>query len=117
MGTTGCPKGPNWRARAMHPPVYSLITQRDPVEHARRRKPWNRAFNSTALKEYEPIVTRRASQLLEGVASKKGVLDLAQWISFFTYDFMGDMACVVNFYPFGPRNAAHPFRLLLPFLR
>ena len=94
MGTTGCPKGPNLRARAMHPPVYSLLTQRDPVEHARRRRPWNRAFSTAALKEYEPIVAKRVSQLVEGISQRKGVTDLAQWISFFTYDFMGDMVYV-----------------------
>ena len=51
-------------------------------------------MNTTALKEYEPIVAKRAAQLVERVGEQKGVLDLAQWISYFTYDFMGDMAYV-----------------------
>lgn len=90
----------------MHPPVYSLITQRDPIEHARRRRPWTRAFSTAALKEYEPIVANRVAQLVEAVGHQKGVTDLAQWISFFTYDFMGDMACVFDRFP---RSSATDF--------
>lgn len=66
----------------------------DPVEHARRRRPWNRAFNSTAIKEYQPLIVKRVIQLVDGVsadAAKKGVVDLSCWLRWFTYDFMGDM--------------------------
>ena len=83
-----------------------------------QRKPWNRAFSSTALKEYEVIVANRARQLLgciedrvNGSDKKAGVeLDIAAWFGYFAYacsfswpvlrsnilcystDFMGDMA-------------------------
>ena len=68
---------------------------RDPVEHARRRKPWNRAFNSAALKDYQPKIAHRASQLVEELTKQSGVVDLSLWISWFAYDFMGDMAWVL----------------------
>lgn len=87
-------------------------------EHAGRRKRWNRAFSTVSVKEYEPMVIRRALQLvdelhrksLEGDTISEISADLAQWLSFFACvsilvvfllnrdhtffrtDFMGDMA-------------------------
>lgn len=62
----------------------SMIALRDPVEHARRRKPWNRGFNTEALKGYEEIIETRATQLLDQLAKQDGVVDLAKWLSYFT---------------------------------
>ena len=70
----------------------SLIGQRDPVKHMRQRKPWNRAFSSTAMKEYEVIMAKRARQLidcLENLVQGSGrtdgaVLDMATWLNYFT---------------------------------
>ena len=71
--------------RNLHAPILPLVAIGDPTEHARRRKAWNRGFSTTALKEYVPIITRRAGQLLSGLrdASNEGPVDLAQWISYF----------------------------------
>ena len=99
LGTTGLTKGPSWDGRAMHTGPPALVAYRNPAVHAKRRRPWNRAFNTSALKEYEPVVARRATQLVESISKQKGFTDLAQWISFFTYDFMGDMAYVSQFVP------------------
>ena len=74
-----------WDGRNMytHPP--GLVACRDTAMHAQRRRPWNRAFNSTSLKEFQPLIVKRAHQLVEGLAAKEGqVADLAQWFSFFT---------------------------------
>ncbi|KAJ3478916.1 hypothetical protein NLI96_g9421 [Meripilus lineatus] len=93
MGTTGLPKGPNWPGRALHPAFSPLIIIQSHDEHSRRRKPWNRAFSTSSLKGYEPVIEKRARQLVEHLSEHKDeVVDLAQWISFFTFDFMGDMA-------------------------
>ncbi|KAI0683262.1 cytochrome P450 [Cytidiella melzeri] len=96
-GLTGVPRGPGMSifdlsAAGMYPQVPSLIMHRDPVEHARRRKPWNRAFNTAALKEYQPIIASRVSELVERLAGQKGVIDFSLWISWFAWDFMGDLA-------------------------
>ncbi|KAJ3546904.1 hypothetical protein NM688_g5462 [Phlebia brevispora] len=91
MGSQGMPKGPSWDGRGMHQPVKSMIAVRDPAEHQRRRRPWNRAFNTAATKEYEPMLKKRAVQLVEALEKQSGIVDLAQWISYFSYDFMGDM--------------------------
>jgi hypothetical protein len=55
------------------------------------RKPWNRAFSSTALKEYEIIVAKRVRQLLgclddmieKSDEKANAVVDMTQWLKFF----------------------------------
>jgi cytochrome P450 len=57
-----------------------------------QRKPWNRAFSSSAMKEYEDIMANRIRQLsgclealVHGSARKEGVLlDIAAWLNYFT---------------------------------
>ena len=83
MGTTGMPKGPGMKGRVQHQ-ALPLIACQNPVEHTQRRRPWNRAFSTNALKEYQPIIARRAVQLLDALQSEGRTVDLAQWISFFT---------------------------------
>ncbi|KAI0329906.1 high nitrogen upregulated cytochrome P450 monooxygenase 2 [Cubamyces sp. BRFM 1775] len=88
------PKGPRWiNSKMAFSDQNSLIAESNPHEHARRRKPWNRAFNSSALKGYEEIIVKRANMLYEGLAAQKGAeVDLGKWIGYFSYDFMSDMA-------------------------
>lgn len=65
----------------------SLLAIRDQREHARRRKPWNRAFSTTAIKDYEPTVRKRAQQLVQEleIRAKVGLpVDLTEWIKSFT---------------------------------
>ena len=57
-----------------------------------QRKPWNRAFSSAAVKEYEDIAAKRTRQLLgclEDVVQQSGgnkgaVLDMTSWFNYFT---------------------------------
>ncbi|KAI0279986.1 cytochrome P450 [Russula aff. rugulosa BPL654] len=96
LGPGGLPKGPRWEG----PGAPSLIAERDPVKHMHQRKLWNRAFSSTALKEYEVIMAKRIRQLIDCLedrvhgSDRKGgvVLDMVAWLNYFTTDFMGDMA-------------------------
>ena len=81
-----------WEARAdPNAPFRSMIAMRTVHEHTARRKRWNRAFSTMSVKEYEPIVVRRALQLVDELTRRstknigaEGSLDLAQWLSFFT---------------------------------
>ncbi|KAF7980604.1 hypothetical protein HWV62_37376 [Athelia sp. TMB] len=82
-----------WDGRIPDSKAKTLIQISGP-EHTRRRRPWNRAFNSEALKGYEEIIEKRANQLMETLSCQVGATNLAQWISFFTFDFMSDMASV-----------------------
>ena len=55
------------------------------------RKPWNRAFSSTAMKEYEVLVAKRVRQLvgcLEDMIEKSdkktnAMVDMTQWLKYF----------------------------------
>ncbi|KAI9447484.1 high nitrogen upregulated cytochrome P450 monooxygenase 2 [Lactarius indigo] len=97
LGQGGLPKGPRWEGRD-GPPM--LVAQRDPILHMHQRRPWNRAFSSAALKEYEIIVAKRVRQLvgcLDDMIRRSDrkvntVVDINQWLKYFTTDFMGDMA-------------------------
>ncbi|KAI9445851.1 high nitrogen upregulated cytochrome P450 monooxygenase 2 [Lactarius psammicola] len=97
LGQGGLPKGPRWEGRE-GPPM--LIAQRDPILHMHQRKSWNRAFSSAAIKEYEIIVAKRVRQLvgcLDDMIQRSdqkanAVVDINQWLKYFTTDFMGDMA-------------------------
>ncbi|GJE86759.1 cytochrome P450 [Phanerochaete sordida] len=92
LNSPGWPKASGMSGRALHQDPLPLISLPDDAEHARRRRSWNRAFSSAAVKEYQPIVAQRATQLIHALQEQQGVVDLAQWMSYFTYDFMGDMA-------------------------
>ena len=105
LGQGGLPKGPRtyvasllfpicniqqtgWEGRPGRP---NLISQRDPILHMQERKPWSRAFSSTAMREYEIVVAKRVRQLvgcLEDVIERSNekasaVVDMAQWLKYF----------------------------------
>ncbi|KAJ6468383.1 cytochrome P450 [Mycena sanguinolenta] len=95
MGSKGMPKGPWWDGRVPeNREVRPLLALRDPEEHARRRRAWNRAFSTPALKDYEILIEIRTSQLVDclttKVASKKSV-DLSKWLGWLTLDIMNDI--------------------------
>ncbi|KAG7094273.1 hypothetical protein E1B28_007877 [Marasmius oreades] len=101
LGSDGLGKGNLWDGRRMpHSKGTAHIGIRDTTEHMKRRKPWNKAFSTSRIKAYEPIMRARLHQLLESLddeADKKRSVDLAKWLSFFAYDFMGDMAFGAGF--------------------
>ena len=100
MGTSGWGKGPStstripielsadisdkldWAGRTLGAPVHPLIGIRDNAEHAKRRRTWNRGFNPTSMKQYEPMVHKRVSQLLEEIV-QRGRVDLGEMFGYF----------------------------------
>ena len=68
-----------------------MVAQRDPVKHMHQRKPWNRAFSSAAIREYESIAAKRTRQLVgcledavhQSGEKKRAVLDMAIWFNYF----------------------------------
>ncbi|KAJ6588130.1 cytochrome P450 [Mycena capillaripes] len=102
LGTNGKPKGPLWDGRKItgkkgveskEAARGNLIGSRDLKVHSEARKAWNRAFMPGAIKGYEPMLVRRVVQLIEALGAQKGAsLDISQWLSFFSFDFMGDIA-------------------------
>src|ERR1700733_10951682 len=104
LGAGGLPKGPGkslssfiprlntlsqnapvWYNRVADGQSPSLIGTQDPVEHKRRRKTWDRAFSTAAIRNYEEIVVRRARQLVEQFEKRAGhEIDLSMWMSYFS---------------------------------
>ncbi|KAF8205670.1 high nitrogen upregulated cytochrome P450 monooxygenase 2 [Mycena galopus ATCC 62051] len=73
------------------PETFSLLSLRG-EPHANRRRIWNRGLSSESLNEYESILAKRVAQLVERLEGLSGAVDIAEWFSYFTFDFMGDMA-------------------------
>ncbi|KAF9497369.1 cytochrome P450 [Pleurotus eryngii] len=92
LGHDGLPKGPFWDYRAdagSHPP---LIAIREPGEHLKRRKPWNRAFSRIALQGYEKPLLGNIERLTEALDARTNqMVDMTIWMGYFALDFMGDI--------------------------
>jgi hypothetical protein len=86
-----------WSGRVPSHGAMPLVTIVDKTEHARRRQFWTRGFTITAIKGYEGFVKNRSLQLIDTLASKnlKETQDLTEWSSYFAYDLMMDLACVI----------------------
>ena len=68
----------------------SLTGVRDLRRHAQLRKPWNNAFQSAALIDYEDMLRDRAAQFithLQKLSEDEVCVDLANLISFFALVF------------------------------
>ncbi|OSD05151.1 high nitrogen upregulated cytochrome P450 monooxygenase 2, partial [Trametes coccinea BRFM310] len=92
LGVGGVPKGPQIAGRVLSITNVPFIGIMDPEVHSERRKPWARAFSATALKEYEPMVARRADQLVQVLEKQEKEVMLGKFFNYFAYDFMCDMA-------------------------
>ena len=66
----------------MGAPIPPLVGIRDIAEHAKRRRTWNRGFNPTAMRQYEPAVHERVLQLLEAIV-QRGRVDLGENFGYF----------------------------------
>lgn len=87
------PKGRRYGATRLTRTSGSLVTIISPAEHSARRRVWDHAFTASALKGYESVLSRRVTQLVNRLGSHDGdIVDIAEWSSFFSIDFMGDLA-------------------------
>ncbi|KAF7330444.1 Cytochrome P450 [Mycena venus] len=73
------------------PELLPILLAMQGEAHANRRRLWNRGMSTESLKEYEEVIAKRATQLLDCIADM-GTIDFSAWISYFAFDFMGDMA-------------------------
>ncbi|KAJ7108572.1 cytochrome P450 [Mycena epipterygia] len=121
LGAQGMPKGPLWDGRqSPKAKAFALIADRDNSSHLRRRRVWNKALNTSQVKAYEPILQKRIDQLLEELkrsSNNNSPVDLAEWFSFFSYDFMGDMAFGGGFELMRERDANGLWKLMEDGLR
>ncbi|KAF2757126.1 cytochrome p450 monooxygenase [Pseudovirgaria hyperparasitica] len=85
-----CTKGP-WYS--IHHPQVSLQQTRNKLEHSRRRKIWDKAFNSKNIREYEPRVTGHTEQLLTQIERLHNEpINVTDWFNFYSFDVMGDLS-------------------------
>ena len=69
---------------------HSLTGVRDLRRHAQLRKPWNNAFQSAALIDYEDMLRDRAAQFmshLQKLCEDEVCVDMANMISFLAFVF------------------------------
>ncbi|KAH9852366.1 high nitrogen upregulated cytochrome P450 monooxygenase 2 [Lenzites betulinus] len=90
-GASGLPHGPMHIGRTLTYTNVPLVGILDTAEHLERRKPWTRAFTPAALKEYQPMLAARATQLVDALGRQAGEIDISKWVNYFSYDFMSDM--------------------------
>ncbi|KAJ7766762.1 cytochrome P450, partial [Mycena metata] len=70
------------------PTIVSLTGE----AHTAKRRVWNRAMTSAAMREYDQLLVKRTSQLLSCLREQKGTLNLVDWFDLFALDLMGDLA-------------------------
>ncbi|KAJ4030155.1 hypothetical protein NW761_011827 [Fusarium oxysporum] len=105
-----CRKGPWYN---IEQPAISLHMSRDKKDHSRRRRAWDRAFSSKALRDYEPRVAKYTSQLLDRLEqSQATTIDIAKWFKFYSFDTMGDLAFGQSFSMLTD-GVKHPFMALV----
>ncbi|KAJ7461562.1 high nitrogen upregulated cytochrome P450 monooxygenase 2, partial [Mycena latifolia] len=92
LGSGGFPKGPYYDPRKDPTVAARPLDALQGDAHASRRRIWNRGMGSDSLQEYESIVANRVTQLVDRLEGLSGPVDISEWFSFFTFDFMGDMA-------------------------
>lgn len=77
-----------WYNRGPPEKIRSLISIRDPAEHRRRRKTWERALSAVSIKNYYDIIVRREVELGEQFEKRAGQeIDFSMWMSYFSSVF------------------------------
>tara|TARA_R110002003_G_scaffold109_5_gene9173 strand:+ start:50158 stop:51480 length:1323 start_codon:yes stop_codon:yes gene_type:complete len=73
----------------------STITMANDIDHARQRRALSHAFSTKALLEQEYIVmnyVNKFSEKMREFAKADGIVDVAAWFAYTTFDVIGDMA-------------------------
>ncbi|KAH7083820.1 pisatin demethylase [Paraphoma chrysanthemicola] len=73
----------------------STITMANDIDHARQRRALSHAFSTKALLEQEYIVmyyVNTFSEKMREFARGEGIVDVADWFAYTTFDVIGDMA-------------------------
>jgi len=55
--------------------------------HSKQRRAWDKAFNGSALKDYEQLFLKRLQELLEHLESRARsgeVVDISRWMKHFS---------------------------------
>ncbi|KAI0101193.1 cytochrome P450 [Daldinia grandis] len=80
-----------WEGKA-EPHLFSM---RDPTVHRESKKVLGNAYSPTSLLAYEPAIDECINLLLyqiEKLASEKKPIDFGEWISYYTFDVIGQLS-------------------------
>ncbi|KAF8069224.1 cytochrome P450 [Lyophyllum atratum] len=86
-------KGPSYNSPG-HVPGVSLFFKHTREEHAARKRIWSAGFTANAFTQYCYPMDRRVwelTQCLQERSASRGVVDLADALAHWSYDFMGEM--------------------------
>ncbi|KAL4812321.1 cytochrome P450 [Aspergillus spinulosporus] len=78
-------------AQAQTEAKYCNVHQtRDPEDHHRQRKAWDRGFSVKALLTYEPSIGAKADLLISHLEKNRAqAIDVTKWSMFLNFDIMG----------------------------
>ncbi|KAJ2985385.1 hypothetical protein NUW58_g5558 [Xylaria curta] len=105
-------------------PMKTVSAARDPKEHEARRRIWERGFTPKALAVYEKCIMHYAELLanqIESLAcgggsttdSEGAVINVTEWIAWFSFDVMGEFAFSTDFGMVQERKWDSKMRLLV----
>jgi cytochrome P450 len=76
----------DWSNRDPDGHLPSVLTTIDPVQHKQRRRTWDRAFSTAAIKNYEDIIVRKTRELLDHFEKRAGEqIDFSMWMRHFSW--------------------------------
>lgn len=98
-----CVKGSWYDGAQMGDPSSAHVElEKLPEGHHWKRRIWDLAMTSKALRDYEPRVIRYVQQLVNSLDRERekngGIVDIGLYMSFFTFDVMGDLAFQESFH-------------------
>lgn len=77
-----------WDGRRNPDASPSVLSCRTSAEHARKRVPWMHGLNTANVRDYQPMIVRRAVQLAEELekrwlAGTAGEVNLVEYMKYF----------------------------------
>jgi tryprostatin B 6-hydroxylase len=81
-------------------PEVAVNTTRDKPLHDQRRRIWDSGFNSKALVQYQQRIAHFAIHMdahIEKCAKENEVVDIADWVYWYSFDVMGEFAFARSF--------------------
>ena len=93
---TTCLKGP-WYERTLMGGHERFLQNEKPTGHLWKRRIWEAGLNSNSIRTYEPHVLRYIDVLTKALRERSNggkVIDLGLYMSFFTFDVMGELGSV-----------------------
>ncbi|KAI8963127.1 cytochrome P450 [Daldinia sp. FL1419] len=87
---TNCHKSTWYSGSHADPKKTSVNGSRDPIDHKRRRKAWDRGLSIKSLQIYQPRIRAFVKELDRQIAQRQ-VIDVTAWSMYLSFDIMGEV--------------------------